>query len=285
MEAAALAQWKAAKKERFKWRKAVDERRRREEDEALAAAASYARKADDVRRSAAAAAADAAAARRQLGEAELQVSEMRGRTQHLLSDQFAWEQDVREKAEKERQELLGERKLLLQQLARAQARKRVGELLTSGAVAPAAGQRAGAAAEAREWKELVLAINLDRRADRFARLSSLDWQQLDLERLSAVDGKTLQWDALVQDGIVAPEAAAEAWYAEEHHLPTICTKSGSFSPHLTLAAVGCALSHRRAWERISTQSACEWGLVLEDDVNQVAPDFADHLREVRSLPY
>ena len=48
-------------------------------------------------------------------------------------------------------------------------------------------------------------------------------------------------------------------------MPTICRKTGSFSPHLTLSAVGCALSHRKAWERLAASKKHEWALILEDD--------------------
>ena len=238
--------------------------------------------------------------RKRLHTVELEISEMRGRTTHLAKEQFLWEQDMREKWEAEEQALVSERKALLQR--RLPSRRRVEEqpsearLLTCSASAAAAAADASsssapaapAAPSARaeeEWKELVLAINLDRRPDRLEALTAHDWGDLSLERMAAVDGKKLEWDALVRDGHVTEEGAKEARYTEAEQLPTICRHTSSFSPHLTLAAVGCALSHRRAWERIAKQSACEWGLVLEDDVSGVAPNFANQLRHVvRRLP-
>jgi hypothetical protein len=70
-------------------------------------------------------------------------------------------------------------------------------------------------------------------------------------------------------------------------VPARAGKTDSFSPHLTLGGVGCALSHRRAWERIAGQKANKWGLVLEDDVSAIAVNFADQLRKIvrrRAVP-
>lgn len=82
----------------------------------------------------------------------------------------------------------------------------------------------------------------------------MDWQ-LPLERLAAVDGRSLSWETLLREGTLTKEAGEEAAFAEEKQLPTICSHTGSFSPHLTLPAVGCALSHRKAWERIAKQAS------------------------------
>jgi GR25 family glycosyltransferase involved in LPS biosynthesis len=130
---------------------------------------------------------------------------------------------------------------------------------------------------------LSVAINLDRRPDRLAALGRLD-ELRGWERLAATDGRELSWRALADDGLVHADAIREAQWAEQHSVPTICRATGSFSPHLTLSAAGCALSHRRAWQRLR-QSGREWALVLEDDISAVAPCFADKVDALaRALP-
>jgi len=209
---------------------------------------------------------------------------MRGRITHASKEAFTWEQDLREKWEADEQALLSDRKELQRRMAPGRRRLEEPASTEPRLLTDVSGGGAPAAAAANGWHELVLAINLDRREDRLKSLQALPWG-LELERLAAVDGRTLSWDALVEDGSVSRPGADEARYAEVHALPTICRKVCSFSPHLTLAAVGCALSHRRAWERIARQSACDWGLVLEDDVSAITPNFADQLRQcVRRLP-
>ena len=74
-------------------------------------------------------------------------------------------------------------------------------------------------------------------------------------------------------------ALADALWAEKHAVPTICTKTGSFSPHFTLAAVGCALSHRKAWACLAASSH-DSALILEDDVTMLADDFEASLERV-----
>ena len=54
---------------------------------------------------------------------------------------------------------------------------------------------------------------------------------------------------------------------------SICRKTGSFSPHLTLGAVGVALSQRKCWQTL-LQSKHEYALILEDDISAYAPSFS-----------
>lgn len=134
----------------------------------------------------------------------------------------------------------------------------------------------------------ALVINLERRHDRLRALRSLRWD-VGWHRVAAVDGRRLSWDSLVSAGLVNPAAAAEARWAEAHAIPTICRRTGSFSPHLTLAAVGCALSHRAAWERLLQSETggpeTSWALVCEDDLCAAAAPFEAQLRAVvRALP-
>ena len=97
--------------------------------------------------------------------------------------------------------------------------------------------------------KLVMVINMARRSDRLRRLRHVLRGTLDWERVDAVDGHALTWKEVAE--YVSVEALEEARWAEQKRLPTICVRTGSFSPHLTLSAVGCALSHRKAWQRLA----------------------------------
>ena len=131
---------------------------------------------------------------------------------------------------------------------------------------------------------LVLVINLKRRSDRLRRLRGVLRGRLKTwEVIEAVDGLELTWDAAAQH--LTPKALADALWAESKGVPTICQRTGSFSPHLTLSAVGCALSHRKAWERLASSKAHEWALILEDDLACVSVELEGALeRCVASLP-
>ena len=140
--------------------------------------------------------------------------------------------------------------------------------------------RNAASLSGKEGAPLVIVINLARRPDRLSALSGrglpFEW-----ERLEAVDGRQLSWSALSShgteySGLVHPEAVAQAMWAEEQRMPTICRRTGSFSPHLTLGAVGIALSQRSAWQRLLASSfVTDVALVVEDDIAAVPPDFND----------
>ena len=139
--------------------------------------------------------------------------------------------------------------------------------------------------------ELTLVINLERRPDRVAALKKMklpfEWTRLD-----AVDGRTLSWDALGKSsghefaGLVHPDAVREAVWAEKQEMPTICRSTGSFSPHLTLGAVGIALSQRKCWQTLlESGPATDYAFIMEDDISSIAPDFVEKLKLiVRSLP-
>jgi hypothetical protein len=129
--------------------------------------------------------------------------------------------------------------------------------------------------------KLLMVINLKRRSDRLARmravLDGVDWKRID-----AVDGKKLTWKKA--ERFLHKGALADAKWAEEHGVPTICTRTGSFSPHFTLSAVGCALSHRKAWEQLA-RSKHDWALIMEDDVSCVVDRLDETLdRVVAQLP-
>lgn len=140
------------------------------------------------------------------------------------------------------------------------------------------------AAKLRFPNGLVQVINLDRRPDRLRRMRHTLRQLHDWVRTEAVDGRAMTWEGAAPH--LRASALADARWAEKRSVPTICKRTGSFSPHLTLPAVGCALSHRRAWERLaSAPPRTEWSLILEDDVSELAEDFETKLeRLLAQLP-
>ena len=75
----------------------------------------------------------------------------------------------------------------------------------------------------------------------------------------------------------------QARWASSREVPTICRASGSFSPHLTLGAVGCALAHRAAWERLAASTSHDWALIAEDDLHAVAQPFASRRQRYSRL--
>ncbi len=81
----------------------------------------------------------------------------------------------------------------------------------------------------------------------------------------------------------ATHRAMQARWASSREVPTICRASGSFSPHLTLGAVGCALAHRAAWERLAASTSHDWALIAEDDLHAVAQPFASRRQRYSRL--
>ena len=131
--------------------------------------------------------------------------------------------------------------------------------------------------------QLVIVINLKRRADRLRKLRGVLRGRLKTwEVIEAIDGNFLTWDDAAAH--LTPKAVSNGQWAQTKNVPTICQRTGSFSPHLTLNGVGCALSHRKAWARLA-ESTYEWALILEDDVTCVAVELESALeRCVASLP-
>ena len=82
------------------------------------------------------------------------------------------------------------------------------------------------------------------------------------ERIDAVDGAFLTWEEVSK--YISVKALNDARTAEKLNIPTICRKTGSFSPHLSMGAVGCALSHLRAAARALADGAAP-ALILEED--------------------
>ena len=188
--------------------------------------------------------------KQQLTAVEGAIREMRGRLVHFARENVEWERERKRQHELAVEELMVEQKRL-----RALAKSRLGNVGLNGGLlalpAPAAFAATTAplaptpAVDTTGW--LTLLINLDRRADRLSAARALPWDGVAIERLVGVEGRELSWDDLVADGVVHEQAAEQAQWASDQNVPTICRGTGSFSPHLTLGAVGCALAHRRAW--------------------------------------
>lgn len=126
-----------------------------------------------------------------------------------------------------------------------------------------------------------LYVNLDRRPDRRKRMEALAsphaWLSSSLERISAVDGKELDWRRLVAERLISPEAAFEGQRAEREGLATMHEERPEDGPcHLTLGGCGCALSHLKAWRRL-LDSSSRWALILEDDLVSISQDFDSEL--------
>jgi GR25 family glycosyltransferase involved in LPS biosynthesis len=104
----------------------------------------------------------------------------------------------------------------------------------------------------------ILYINLDRRNDRKEymekELKKINWSG-SVERISAVDGKTLLRDDLYN--LLDENAISEF----------MDTSDRQFDPgsYMSKGAAGCALSHRKCWENI-LKGDDEKVLILEDDI-------------------
>mmetsp|Transcript_85462 Transcript_85462/g.169565 ORF Transcript_85462/g.169565 Transcript_85462/m.169565 type:complete len:436 (-) Transcript_85462:44-1351(-) len=132
--------------------------------------------------------------------------------------------------------------------------------------------------DAADW--VAVFINLKRRSDRRAKLMHLlsfaNGPLLrHLQRIDAVDARRLAFsDKMVKNNV---EHCARARARRSHDLQ-LCTivhngdgQLVNFDDHLTLGAIACALSHRKALQKIASHPTAKWGLVLEDDVNAAVP--------------
>lgn len=123
--------------------------------------------------------------------------------------------------------------------------------------------------------DAVYAINLDRRPDRWAHTQQqLARVGLQAERVSGVDGETaVNVEQLRRDGVLTDMAVQRLALPKEEKL---------FGMDLTMGALGCALSHRKVWQRVvDEQRKC--CLILEDDVEfhpRMKRTFADRWSRV-----
>lgn len=108
-------------------------------------------------------------------------------------------------------------------------------------------------------KYKVFVINLERSTQRLADISDqLQKQNIDFERIDAVDGRLLTPEQIEQ---VSPSALAKTSYHRQ----------------LGLGEIGCALSHKKAWQQIIDQQL-DFAIVLEDDIK-----LADNFNQVLDL--
>lgn len=109
-------------------------------------------------------------------------------------------------------------------------------------------------------------INLDKSPDRwkFVTKQFQNQPQVHLNRLPAVYGRSLSPDDL--NRLVHPDV-----------LKAISgRKARGTIPHLS--AIGCYLSHVKAWQTIESGSFVrDWALIMEDDAELMDPLFADRL--------
>ena len=103
---------------------------------------------------------------------------------------------------------------------------------------------------------LVLVINL---ADNVGRRNSFDamyqasdFSRLAYSRMDAVDGKRINWAQHVSPEALEKLMVVQKTGLRQHH------------PDLTPGAVGCYLSHVKAWQHIA-KSGRAYGIVFEDD--------------------
>ena len=116
-------------------------------------------------------------------------------------------------------------------------------------------------------------INMDRRPDRWSKFKSYDWGDTRIERIPAVDGKTLDRGD--------PRISEETRRALERQAST-----GGRRTHAetTWGGVGCTLSHLHAWQRgLEVSMPGDLILIFEDDAHPVSPGFAEQVR--RELEY
>lgn len=108
-------------------------------------------------------------------------------------------------------------------------------------------------------------LNLDRRVDRLIHVKKqIERGQLhkclksgaQVERISAIDGETVDVEELARQGRISPTGLQRFHVSLEEKL---------FGMDLTRGAIGCSLSHRLAWEKV-VKGNFTAALILEDDV-------------------
>jgi len=137
-------------------------------------------------------------------------------------------------------------------------------------------------------------INLHRRADRRLRLAHLLAAENPvllsrLRRIDAVDGRGLDLaDSKRLRPFVTAEAVERAQEAKQMGAHTIVHKDGQlvkFNDHFTEGGIACAMSHRAALQAVASHPTADWGLIIEDDIQDVVPNVHEVIqRAVKQLP-
>ncbi|MCK7459107.1 glycosyltransferase family 25 protein [Idiomarina aminovorans] len=109
----------------------------------------------------------------------------------------------------------------------------------------------------------IFLINLDRSVERLNNAAGqLDSAGVDFERISAVDGKTLENELINK---VFDDKMAQKRYHYD----------------LTLGEMGCYLSHVKCWEKI-IEDGLDFAVILEDDL-LLEPNFKDVIESVPNI--
>jgi len=136
-------------------------------------------------------------------------------------------------------------------------------------------------------------INLARRPDRRERLLGLLGASSPellgrLERVDAVDGRSIKLDEEAVGHIIDDHALERAEHAQRRGAYTIVHNGPNllhFDNHLTVGGIACAMSHRLALEAVASHPTADWGLILEDDITAAVPCFDQAMAQLlRGLP-
>eukprot|EP00927_Polykrikos_kofoidii_P066211 TRINITY_DN61850_c0_g1_i1.p1 TRINITY_DN61850_c0_g1~~TRINITY_DN61850_c0_g1_i1.p1 ORF type:complete len:658 (+),score=105.01 TRINITY_DN61850_c0_g1_i1:94-2067(+) len=132
-------------------------------------------------------------------------------------------------------------------------------------------------------------INLDSRQDRLRRmvwqLRQEQWLLAELMRVRAVDGTGLALSKLPPELLLNRHSKAGSDHAvPEPRFVTFGETGIEVNTdwlHMTPGAVGCALSHRIAWEHlVNNRPEAIWALVLEDDLTYIVPNLEQRIAAV-----
>jgi len=108
----------------------------------------------------------------------------------------------------------------------------------------------------------------------FAETNPRIWERM--ERIDAVDGRNIHLEDEALQETVEWRTLERARQAKELGLYTVVHDEKNilvhFDDHLTEGAIACAMSHRKALERVASHPTAEWGLIFEDDVSVAVPE-------------
>eukprot|EP00965_Chrysotila_dentata_P164292 5425245-Pleurochrysis_carterae.AAC.1 len=158
---------------------------------------------------------------RRIFSLDLAISEMRGRVATATNELRACEAQLRAEAEAAGRARNAGPARLTGPTSSSTARARASaDPAPSGhaAAAPAVTAAPRRDEQPHGFSHLVYVINLDRRADRLDKMKVLPLG-LPFKRIAALDGRTLEWENLVEEGLVQEVAALEARYPRRRLSP------------------------------------------------------------------